>query len=137
MKITIILSKETDKKVERIFKWAQHRFQRLHYESRFSKRKASMDNFCEYFLDYKEELQSTCRLFSPNLTKINMQMNHKFLLLKYTSWPKPALAQPWACPKRMVTTHAYSLTDYTIDSHRELLLFKTKYFTEWTIEKQT
>ena len=121
--------------MERIFKRALYRFQRLHYESGFSKWKASLDNFCEYFLDYKEELQSKCRLLSPNLTKINMQMNHKFLLLKYTSWPKPALAQPWACPKRVVTTHVYSLTAYTINSHRELLFFKTKYFTEWTYWK--
>ena len=114
--------------MERIFKWVQHRFQRLHYESGFSKWKASMDNFCEYFLDYIKELQSKCRLLSPNLKKINMQMNHKFSLLKYTSWPKPALAQPWAFPKRVATTHAYSLTVYTINSHREQIFLSQIFY---------
>lgn len=118
IKITIILLKET-KKVEIIFKRVQHRFQSLHYESGFSKRKASMYNVCEYFLVYIQEHQSTCGLLSPNFTKVNMQMNHKSPLLKYTSWPKPALAQPWAFPKKVATTHAYSFTVYTINRHRE------------------
>lgn len=112
-----------DKEVEIIFKWVQHSFQRLHYDSGFSKRKASMYNVCEYFLDYIQELKANVGSLALTLQYVNMQMNHKSPLLKYTSWTKASFGPALSFSQESANHHAYLIfTVYAINSYREQFL---------------
>lgn len=91
MKTIIVLPKETQKIWEEV-KWTGHRSQRLHYDSQQDFQNKGYLHTISVNISYTRKIQSKCRL-SPTLSKINIQINYKFHLLKCIRWPGP----PWPC----------------------------------------
>ena len=85
-------------------KWAQRRSQRLHNDSEVSKKRSPTYNFCEYFLCYKDDFQSKCRLAQPYLSRVNLPMNQEFPLLKCTRDQPTQADSPMSHPQSRRTT---------------------------------
>lgn len=103
--------------------------------TRLSKQKASIYNFCDYSLYYENEFQSKRRLAQP---KRSTQMNQQFHSLKCTCYNRLCSgAAPEQDPEVAVTHALHLLTALsTVIRNNGFFFFKTKYFTQWPIEKK-